>query len=49
MFYHLGGNGPWIAKVDGVVGNDISPPEDCSIQQVHMVRKLINYDRGLAS
>jgi hypothetical protein len=37
ILYHLGGNGPWVQKIDGIITNDISPPEGCEIQQVHMV------------
>lgn len=37
LFYHLGGNGPWIEKVDGVVAGGIGPLEDCKVEQVHMV------------
>jgi hypothetical protein len=33
----LGGNGPWIPKVDGIVTNDTAPPQGCMVQQVHMV------------
>lgn len=35
--YHVGGNGPWIEKVDGVVEGGIEPPEKCSVEQIHMV------------
>lgn len=37
IFYHLGGNGPWIPKVDNIVGNGTEPPEGCWVDQVHMV------------
>lgn len=37
MLYHLGGNGPWIPKLDGPFGDDLSVPEGCKIEQVHMV------------
>jgi hypothetical protein len=37
LLYHLGGNGPWIPKVDGVVEGGLSLPEGCKIDQVHMV------------
>jgi hypothetical protein len=40
IYYHLGGNGPWIPKHDGVVTNDTAPPEGCTVQQVHMVRVI---------
>ena len=39
ILYHLGGNGPWIQKVDDVVTNDIAPPEGCTVQQVHMISR----------
>ncbi|KAI4721719.1 phosphoglycerate mutase-like protein [Aureobasidium sp. EXF-10727] len=37
ILYHLGGNGPWIPKVDGIFGDELSVPEGCQIEQVHMV------------
>ena len=37
IFYHLGGNGPWIENVNGVAGEEIGPPEGCTVEQVHMV------------
>lgn len=37
ILYHLGGNGPWIPKVDGPLGDELSVPEGCKIEQVHMV------------
>lgn len=37
ILYHLGGNSPWIEKVDGVVKGGIGPPEGCRVEQVHMV------------
>ncbi|KAI9787879.1 MAG: acid phosphatase pho5 [Peltula sp. TS41687] len=37
LLYHLGGNGPWIEKVDGVVAGGVAPPEGCAVEQVHMV------------
>jgi len=37
ILYHLGGNGPWIEKVDGVVEGGIAAPEGCNVEQVHMV------------
>lgn len=42
LLYHLGGNGPWIEKVDGVVdgaSGGLAPPEGCRVEQVHMVRR----------
>jgi hypothetical protein len=38
ILYHLGGNGPWIPKIDGVVKGGIDVPEGCEVQQIHMVR-----------
>ena len=38
ILYHLGGNGPWIEKVDGVAHGGIGVPEGCRVEQVHMVR-----------
>jgi acid phosphatase len=37
LLYHLGGNGPWIQKVDGVLEGGIGPPPQCRVEQVHMV------------
>ena len=37
LFYHLGGNGPWIQKVDSVIHGPISPPTGCVVDQAHMV------------
>ncbi|KAI9842419.1 MAG: acid phosphatase pho5 [Sclerophora amabilis] len=39
ILYHLGGNGPWIRKVDGIVTADIGPPEGCEVDQVHMMSR----------
>ncbi|XHF96587.1 hypothetical protein AWENTII_000212 [Aspergillus wentii] len=36
LLYHLGGIGPWVEKVDG---EGISPPEGCSIDQVHLLSR----------
>jgi acid phosphatase len=38
ILYHLGGNGPWIEKVDGVAKGGIAVPEGCEVDMVHMVR-----------
>ena len=39
ILYHLGGNGPWIEKIDGDSElQGIAPPEGCSVDQVHLVR-----------
>lgn len=40
LFYHLGGNGPWIPKVNGSVEGGTETPDGCRITQVHMVRSL---------
>jgi hypothetical protein len=43
LLYHLGGNGPWIEKIDGVVhsrGEGIGPPVGCTVESVHMVPYL---------
>lgn len=37
ILYHLGGNGPWVEKVDGVLDGGIAVPEGCTVNQVHMV------------
>jgi hypothetical protein len=37
LFYHLGGNGPWIPKVEGVIHDTLAPPTGCDVDQVHMV------------
>lgn len=37
ILYHLGGNGPWIEKVDGVLEGGIAVPAGCTVEQVHMV------------
>jgi hypothetical protein len=37
LFYHLGGNGPWIRRIDGRYYYDAPLPKKCSIDQVHMV------------
>lgn len=37
LLYHLGGNGPWLPKLDGVVEGGYSPPENCRVDQVHVV------------
>jgi len=37
QLYHLGGNSPWIQKVDGVVNGSLDVPTGCRIDQVHMV------------
>lgn len=40
LFHHLGGNGPWIQKLDPLFGTyeaEGKPPEGCVVDQVHMV------------
>jgi hypothetical protein len=40
LFYHLGGNGPWIEKLNarfGTYDEDGKTPEGCVVDQVHMV------------
>lgn len=37
ILYHLGGNGPWIPKVDDVVEGGIEVPRGCEVDMVHMV------------
>lgn len=45
VLYHLGGNGPWVEKVDGVFDGGITLPEHCKVEQVHMVSTfLISFD-----
>ncbi|KAL4958140.1 histidine phosphatase superfamily [Aspergillus filifer] len=38
IFYHLGGYGPWIEKVDGEI-EGIEPPDGCVVDQVHMIAR----------
>ncbi len=40
ILYHLGGNGPWVEKRDGVVQGGIGTPDGCLVEQVHMVGEL---------
>jgi hypothetical protein len=44
ILYHLGGNSPWIPKLDGLIESDISPPPSCKVEQVHMVG--LNFTNG---
>lgn len=39
ILYHLGGNGPWIEKADGILDGGIALPEGCMVEQVHMVSR----------
>jgi len=38
LLYHLGGNSPWIPKIDGIVDGGIDPPKGCTVDMVHMVQ-----------
>ena len=51
LFYHLGGNSPWISKRRDSVGDASSPPENCNVEQVHMVssRKSLGIILGLSN
>jgi len=40
LLYHLGGNGPWIPKIDGVVDGGIATPNGCRIDMIHMVLRM---------
>ncbi|KAF2847723.1 phosphoglycerate mutase-like protein [Plenodomus tracheiphilus IPT5] len=39
ILYHLGGNGPWIEKITDVVEGGVAVPEDCVVEQVHMISR----------
>ncbi|KAI9754503.1 MAG: hypothetical protein M4579_004673 [Chaenotheca gracillima] len=39
ILYHLGGNSPWIKKIDGVVDTTVEPPAGCEVEQVHMMSR----------
>ncbi|KAL8829657.1 MAG: hypothetical protein Q9191_001886 [Dirinaria sp. TL-2023a] len=39
ILYHLGGNGPWIQKLDGVEQAGFAPPAGCQVEQVHMISR----------
>jgi acid phosphatase len=39
LFYHLGGNGPWIPKIAKVKYSDALLPDSCSVSQVHMLSR----------
>ncbi|KAF2458235.1 3-phytase B precursor [Lineolata rhizophorae] len=39
ILYHLGGNGPWVEKVDGTVDGGIAVPHRCTVDQVHMLSR----------
>lgn len=42
LLYHLGGNGPWIEKIEGVLRSreGIGPPAGCTVDNVQMVLRL---------
>ncbi|KAF2769442.1 phosphoglycerate mutase-like protein [Teratosphaeria nubilosa] len=37
--YHLGGNSPWIPKVNGTIEGGFAPPGGCHVDQVHMLAR----------
>lgn len=39
ILYHLGGNGPWIEKIDDVVEGGIRAPDGCEVDMVHMLSR----------
>ncbi|CAI7575601.1 unnamed protein product [Penicillium pancosmium] len=40
LLQHLGGNGPWIEKIDDRgESSNLAPPEGCSIEQVHLMSR----------
>ena len=39
VLYHLGGNGPWVEKVEDVVAGGISLPYGCEVDQIHMMAR----------
>ncbi|RVX69343.1 hypothetical protein B0A52_06938 [Exophiala mesophila] len=39
LFYHLGGNGPWIPKSHNVAYDQAPLPKGCSVDQVHMLSR----------
>lgn len=39
ILYHLGGNGPWIEKLENTVEGGIAAPEGCKVEQVHMMAR----------
>jgi len=49
LHYHLGGNGPWVPKVEGIVDGGIDVPEGCKVEQVHMVGPAIRLEVGVVS
>lgn len=47
ILYHLGGNGPWVQRIDSAltasVATEIAPPDGCTVEQVHLVCVCLNY------
>ncbi|KAF7595014.1 acid phosphatase pho5 [Aspergillus hancockii] len=39
LLYHLGGNGPWVEKIDGPNARGVDPPNRCTIDQLHMISR----------
>lgn len=37
QLYHLGGNSPWVLKVNGTLDTGLDVPAGCRVDQVHMV------------
>lgn len=44
QLYHLGGNSPWIPKTSGIISSNVSAPENCRVDQVHMVGAARPFD-----
>jgi len=53
ILYHLGGNGPWIPRLENGTEDDLAPPHGCRVDQVHMVgldfRTRARFDSTLTS
>ena len=52
LLYHLGGNGPWVQKIDDIVEGGLAVPTGCELDMIHLVctkshseigRKMIGY------
>ncbi|TGZ82846.1 phosphoglycerate mutase-like protein [Ascodesmis nigricans] len=39
ILYHLGGNSPWIQKIDDVVEGGFDPPKGCAVDMIHMMSR----------
>ncbi|CCX06869.1 Similar to 3-phytase B; acc. no. P34754 [Pyronema omphalodes CBS 100304] len=39
ILYHLGGNGPWIDRLDGVVDGGVAVPSGCEVDMVHLMSR----------